>query len=213
LDERDSAPHERILRLPLPVYDAKLLLKLLMLDLESHPPKSGVTKVHLEAIPTRPRTVQTGLFTPLAPEPEKLELTLARIAHLVGKENVGSAELLDTHRPDAFRVQRFSHSREENTPITDRSCSKISFRQFRPVLEATVQLRDGIPVWIAFHGLFGAVTTTSGPWNASGDWWREDGWSREEWDIGIESQANGFGLYRIYRDTASNRWFAEGVYD
>ena len=91
--------------------------------------------------------------------------------------------------------------------------SSISFRQFRPALEATVQLRDGIPVWIAFHGMFGAITTASGPWNASGNWWREDRWSREEWDIGIDSHANGFGLYRIYRDTASNRWFAEGVYD
>src|SRR5205085_8393254 len=110
LDERDAAPYQRILRLPLPVCDAKLLLKLLMLDLESHPPKAGVTKVHLEAIPARPRTVQNGLFTPLAPEPEKLELTLARIAHVVGKHNVGSPELLDTHRPDAFRLRHFNSS-------------------------------------------------------------------------------------------------------
>ena len=107
LDERNSEPHQRILRLPLPVCDAKLLLKLLMLDLESHPPKSAVTKVHVEAIPTRPRTVQNGLFTPLAPEPEKLELTLARIAHIVGKDNVGSPGPLDTHRRDAFRMQAF----------------------------------------------------------------------------------------------------------
>jgi len=53
------------------------------------------------------RVLQNGLFIPLAPEPEKLELMLARLARLVGPDNLGSPELLDTHRPDAFRVKRF----------------------------------------------------------------------------------------------------------
>jgi len=210
LDERNSPPYQRTLRLPLPVCDAKLLLKLLMLDLEAHPPKAAVTKVHLEAIPTRPRTVQNGLFTPLAPEPEKLELTLARIAHIVGKENVGTPVLLNTHRPDAFRVERYS---TKLTQLTASPSPQIAFRQFRPALEATVQIGDGIPVWIAFHGLFGEIISASGPWKSSGDWWRGDGWNREEWDVGIESRSKGFGMYRIYRDTYANRWFTEGVYD
>jgi len=226
LDERDTLPHERTLRLPLPVCDSKLLLKLLMLDLESCPPKAAVTKIHVEAIPTRPRTVQNGLFTPLAPEPEKLELTLARIAHVVGKENVGSPELLDTHRPDAFRIDAFDSlaseaaGRRKNvvqsvgpSGLSAHDGPNIGFRKLRPPLEATVQLRDGVPNWIAFHGLFGPIVTASGPWNGSGDWWREDRWSREEWDVGIDSHVKGLGLYRIYRDTASNRWFVEGVFD
>jgi protein ImuB len=81
------------------------------------------------------------------------------------------------------------------------------------VLEATVQLRGGVPAWIAFRGLFGAITTVSGPWNSSGDWWREDRWIREEWDVGIESRTKALSMYRIYRDCASNRWFVDGVYD
>jgi protein ImuB len=260
LDEHDAAAHQRILRLPLPVCDAKLLLKLLMLDLESHPPSAAVTKVHLEAIPTRPRTVQNGLFAPLAPEPEKLELTLARIAHIVGKENVGSPELVNTHRPDSFNVQRFdslaAERRKNVAPgvspgLADRKVVQprrgvrfkndsvappglyleqtnspglrpglhsfgppgLGFRQFRPALDATVQLRNGVPSWIAFHGTLGPVTTASGPWKSSGDWWRDDHWNREEWDVGIDSPTKGLGLYRVYRDLASNRWYAEGVYD
>ncbi len=228
LDERDAAHHERVLNLPIPVCDAKLLVKLLMLDLESHPPKAAVVKVRVEAISTRPRTVQNGLFTPLAPEPEKLELTLARIAHIVGEDNVGSPELLDTYRPDAFRVHRLEGQHEarrcapgsdrlrnvQNPERSDGLCAAtLGFRQFRPALEATVQLRDGEPVWIAFHGTFGPITTSSGPWNSSGEWWRENRWSREEWDVGVESRAKGFGMYRIYRDTPTGRWFAEGVYD
>jgi protein ImuB len=212
LDERGAAPHIRVLRLPLPICDAKILLKLAMLELESHPPKAAVVKVTVEAIPTRPRTVQNGLFTPLAPEAEKLELTLARIAHIVGRQNVGSPQLLDTHRPDAFQL---SHSVIANGAgvAEGATAANLGFRQFRPALEASVQLRDGKPAWIAFHGIFGAITAASGPWHASGDWWRDDRWSREEWDVGITSRVKGFAMYRIYRDVASGRWFTEGVYD
>jgi len=35
--------------------------------------------------PVKPRAAQGGLFIPLAPEPVKLELTLARIQAIVGK--------------------------------------------------------------------------------------------------------------------------------
>ncbi len=222
LDERGALPHERVLQLPLPVGDSKLLVKLLMLDLESHPPKAAVVGVSVEAIPTRPRTIQNGLFVTLAPEPEKLELTLARIAHVVGKENVGSPEVSDTYRPDAFRVNRFfpEGARKDlpglRPPLLkggDFRKMTLAFRQFRPAREATVQLRNGAPTWIAFHGLIGSIPSASGPWNSSGEWWREDRWDREEWDVGIESSAKGFGMYRIYRDCASNRWFAEGIYD
>jgi hypothetical protein len=87
--------------------DAKTFLKLLQLDLKAHPPGAPIRKIHLSAEPARPRAAQGGLFQPPAPEPEKLELTLARIAGLVGAGKVGAAELLDTHHPEAFRMQRF----------------------------------------------------------------------------------------------------------
>ena len=99
--------HELKLNLPYPMRDHKVFLKLLLLDTEMHPPPSGVVAVAINCEPVKPRLLQTGLFIPLAPEPEKLELMLARLAKLVGPENIGSPELLDTHRPDAFRVNRF----------------------------------------------------------------------------------------------------------
>jgi len=80
----------RTLRLPLPMLDPKLFLKLLQLDLNAHPPGAPIKKIHLAAEPARPRSAQGGLFLPPSPEPEKLELTLARIAGLVGEPRVGS---------------------------------------------------------------------------------------------------------------------------
>jgi protein ImuB len=98
----------RTLRLPTPMLDTKIFLKLLQLDLQAHPPGAPIVKIHLSADPARPRALQSGLFQPVFPEPEKLELTLARIAGIVGEGRVGSVELLDTHREGAFAVRRFA---------------------------------------------------------------------------------------------------------
>ena len=102
------ASFTRTLRLPAPMLDAKVFLKLLQLDLQAHPPGAPIVKIHLSAEPARPRALQSGLFQPVFPEPEKLELTLARIAGIVGEGRVGSVELLDTHREGAFAVRHFA---------------------------------------------------------------------------------------------------------
>jgi protein ImuB len=204
--------HVRVLKLPLPVRNPRLLTKLLILDLEAHPPGAAVKRVEVEAIPTKPRVVQNGLFVPLSPEPEKLELTLARLKAVVGEENVGAAEILDTHRPDAFRMEKF-HLGERGSlrmgmdSTTTSSCS-LSLRLFRPPIEATVQLRNAAPSWIAFHGVHGSIITARGPWRTSGDWWRPNMWDREEWDIEVCDV-----FYRIYYDVHLDRWYAQGAYD
>jgi protein ImuB len=98
----------RTLRLPTSMLDAKVFLKLLQLDLQANPPGAPIVKIHLSADPARPRALQSGLFQPVFPEPEKLELTLARIAGIVGEGRVGSVELLDTHREGAFAMRHFA---------------------------------------------------------------------------------------------------------
>ena len=98
--------HERTLRLPVPSLDTKAFLKLLQLDLEAHPPAAPVVHLWMGVNPVKPQAAQTGLFVPVAPEPVKLELTLARIQAIVGEGRVGTPELLDTHRPDAFRINK-----------------------------------------------------------------------------------------------------------
>lgn len=101
----------RTINLPIPIRDPKILLKLFKLNLDGHAPQTPIKAVVLNAEPVQPRHIQNSLFLPSAPEPEKLELTLARIGSIVGSNNVGSPELLDTHRPDAFRVRCFDVTR------------------------------------------------------------------------------------------------------
>ena len=226
LRARNLATHEvrltlgsyvRVLNLPVPVRNARLLTRLFILDLEAHPPGAATNRVEAEAIPAKPRVVQNGLFVPLSPEPEKLELTLARLKAVVGEKNVGSPEILDTHRPDALRMQKFGITQRE--PLRAKSQATrtrekyllniaLTLRLFRPPFDATVQLRNQFPTWIAFHGVHGPIATASGPWHTSGDWWRPAMWDREEWDIEVAD-----ALYRIYYDVHLDRWYAQGVYD
>jgi len=174
--------------LPFPTRDVKLLLKLVEHSLEREPPAEPVAKLRLELIPTEPRRVQHGLFTPAAPEPEKLELTLGKIRGLVGEKNVGYPELFDTHRPGLARP----------------AGALLPFRYFRPPLEARVTAER---LWTRMFQ--GKILQIAGPWRSSGDWWRSDNWNRDEYDLALSDG----GLYRIYLDRGPKKWFVEGVYD
>jgi len=206
--------YEKILALPVPARNSKLLLKLLRLRLQNEPPKTAVLKIFMAAEAARPRVAQGGLFLPSAPDPEKLELTIARLANLVGDANVGTPEILDTHRPDAFQMRRFAaaHAGEaaaarmrsmnaskkpgparagaagdDSEPLVEKT--RISFRVFRPALPAKVEMQDGRIARVSFNGSRGEVVAASGPWRTSGDWWREDAWAGDEWDIGVRFTA------------------------
>jgi protein ImuB len=201
----DGTEHVRTIRLPVPVHEPKPLLKLLHLDLDTHPPKAPIRKVTLSVVPVDPRVVQNGLFRPPAPEPARLEVTLARICKLVGLENVGTPELLNTHRPDAFRLSKFAPS---NLPADlPAGCTRLAMRMFRPPLAAKVTVEQKQIRRVAAQGVCGNVMVCSGPWRASGDWWTQNSWRRDEWDIALTDGA----LYRIFRSTAD--WFVDGMYD
>jgi protein ImuB len=207
LSLENRAEFTRTLRLPFAGRDPGAFLKLLQLDLAAHPPTAAITAIFLAAQPVQPRVVQTGLFVPLAPHPEKLELTLARIASLVGPENVGTPEILNTHRPGAFAMRKFEASDNGTQPAAP-SFACLAIRRFRPPLRASVLSPFGFPQRIAAKGINGNIATYAGPWRTSGDWWTMNMWARDEWDIGMHNGA----LYRIYRE-GHHGWFVEGNYD
>jgi protein ImuB len=222
----DQTTHERKLSLPHPMRDHKVFLKLLLLDTEMHPPQAAVKEVAIACEPVKPRVLQNGLFVPLAPAPDKLELTLARLAKLVGEENVGSPVVLDTHRPDAFSMKHFAlpvkvSGRKRRKQIGSRQSrigngSCLGFRRFRPPLRAVVESNQGWPTQISAWGkqrsVYGQVVDVAGPWRTTGDWWRDDGWARDEWDVTLERLGQRT-LYRIYRELNTEHWFVEGNYD
>jgi protein ImuB len=89
---------------------------------------------------------------------------------------------------------------------------RLCLRRFRPPRYAQVLVVNRQPVRVISPSISGRVAMAKGPWRTSGDWWREGGdaeWNRDEWDVALESG----GVYRIYRENDSGRWFVEGSYD
>ena len=213
VERKAEKVYRKSLTLPVAMRDSKLLLKLIRLQLQSDPPPGTIVKIGLAADPARPRFSQTGLFVPSAPDPEKLELVVARLAKMVGENNVGAAELVDTHRPGAFRMVHFGSASTPNERAggagvrigtrtrRSRECETTNprafaesletprltaaFRIFRPPISAHVELRSGSPARVFFKGMRGYVMSASGPWRTSGDWWRDDAWLQDEWDLDI----------------------------
>ncbi len=210
----------RKLNLPLPMLDPKVFLKLLQLDLNAHPPGAPIVKIHLAAEPARPRRAQGGLFLPPSPEPEKLELTLARIAGMVGEDKVGALELLDTHHPEGFRMRRFvaevaRKAPPKKTPDASEAASAVTaLRRYRPPLRANVTLENGQPVRLVCRKkeVQGEILWKAGPWRISGDWWEREAWSRDEWDLALRN-GDAVSFYRLVHDLLGGGWFLEGTYD
>ena len=190
--------------------------------MNAHPPGAPVLKIHLAAEPARARSAQGGLFQPPSPEPEKLELTLARIAGMVGENKVGALELLDTHHPDGFRMRRFvaeaapKSSREKASAPVEEKSAVTALRRFRPALRAAVTLENGQPIRVACikkKEVQGEVLWRAGPWRSSGDWWEREAWSRDEWDIAVRNADASVSFYRVVHDLLGGNWFVEGTYD
>lgn len=208
--------HRITLQLPVPVQDSKTLLKLLQLELQAHPPKAPVKKVLLTIEAASPRKVQGELFIPPGPEPQRMEITLARIKAIAGETRVGSPFLRNTHRPDAFQIQRFSPSEEALgartpcPPLAAEGDQKMNaktkgragrprsqehspalphsaLRRFRPALPARVEVKDAAPAFVIFRNQRHKVLVKFGPWRSGGDWWNESSWARDEWDVTLEN--------------------------
>ncbi|HEY6184994.1 MAG TPA: hypothetical protein VIW67_22330 [Terriglobales bacterium] len=206
--------YRRTLKLSNPTTDRKRLLRHIQLDLQSHPPAAPIMAVSLRAHAIRPRHAQLGLFAPQSPDPDKLELITARLANLAGEEQVGSFELLDTHRPRAFVMAKFEPDKAaEQLPPSRGWSSKVALRLFEPAKRATIRLRSDIPLQLTFDGKRGEVIEHSSPWLSSGEWWNEMVYSRKEWDVEVQFHDGTRGKFLIFVDLQTNQSFVDGSYD
>lgn len=203
--------HQRTIRPALPVQEVRTLLKLIQLDLEMHPPQAAVLVLHMKAEPARPQVAQNGLFLPQGPAPERLEILLARLRKLVGENRVGSPQLLDTHKPDSFRMLPFSPQAGQLQKKPSQA-PPVALRVSRPPLAIGVTVQSGKPIHIAMESEKYTVLQHAGPWRTSGQWWSNECWSREEWDVVLSTRKETL-VCRIAHDPDSQCWYLEGTYD
>jgi protein ImuB len=213
----DRSTHARVLQLPAPMRDARVLRTLLLLDLESHPPSAAIDSVTIEVDPAPARITQFSLLERALPSPETLSTLTARLSALVGESRVGAPALVDTHRPGAFEMRQFqpeSAARENaDHPASDAGVGRVDavMRRQRVPPAIRVNVERGRPVFLSAsrRGMpSGAVTQAAGPWRTSGGWYGES-WNRDEWDVALRSGA----ICRIFQDRSTGRWFLDGVYD
>jgi protein ImuB len=203
--------HERAIRPALPSTDRKFLLKLLQLEIGAHPPQAAIVALTLAAEAGHSNQVQLGLFAPQAPEPSRLDVTLARLKAIVGEDRVGSPLIEDTHRAESFRMESFTAGGKASAPISHPS--RMAMRRVRPPARVHVMLRAMKPA--AFRDVENRfeITTAYGPWRTGGSWWSCDAWDREEWDV-LAVQSDGASVACLLTcDRMRNTWQLEAFYD
>ncbi len=218
----NKATHTRTLTLPTPMQDARTLRTLILLDLESHPPAAGIDVVELECEVTPGRIVQGSLLAYPVPTPENLSTLVARLQALAGESRVGRPVVVNSHDTRTFAMAEFGPFRLRDgsgaaglAPSTSHVAPRTShsvLRRLRHPAPIRVRLDKGTPVEVSLSAMGrAAVTSVSGPWRSSGQWWSHDAatWDRDEWDIELDTGAH----YRIARDRQSDRWELEAEID
>ena len=202
----DKTAYEHLFKIPEPSNNVEVLFRMLHTHLENFKSESPIIAVALEAQPTKPSRQQFSLFENALRDPTQLSETLARLTGLLGAERVGTPVLEDTHRPDAFRMEPFRWELLECEGPA-RVPSGPALRRFRSARPAAVLLDGEKPAHLRSAEVQGEVMEEAGPYKASGNWWDENGWAREEWDLQV---ANGV-LCRCHAE--GKAWQIDGIYD
>jgi protein ImuB len=136
-----------------------------------------------------------------------------------GRDRLGAPQPTDGYCPERWAVRDFQPPPPPwLSPEKDRTVPAwVAIRVLRPAVPLRVALADqwpwqplriqasGMP-WVSIHG---TVHMSSGPWRMEERWWSEAPVQRDYWDVELA----GRGLYRIFQDTRSGQWYADGMYD
>jgi protein ImuB len=217
----------RRVALPAPTNEARTLLALILLNLEAAPPAAAVEAIRITVEARAPRAAQADMFAPPCPTPERLHVTLARLAALCGPGRVGTLMARNSHLPDAVELGPFAPRPAVAAPA-DRDAMKshagtavaqLAVRAIRPPHQVEVRCaRGGQPEFVRGAGFGGRVVSCAGPWriaaaafHAGSDDNHQNapGAARDYYDAALEDG----GVYRLLCDLRSGEWYVDGIYD
>jgi protein ImuB len=203
----DGTDHRREFRLPEPGADVEGWLRILNAHLGTVRTDARVAGVRLVAAPARPPEKQDGLFDTGLRDPAAFWENIARIAAIVGDDRVGTPAPVDTHRPDAFVLEKPAEAVAASMEEPVHPPCGPTLRRFRPPWPVRVVCDEGAPVRLEEGRLEGEVCAALGPWHSEGDWWKSQAWAVETWQV----EMAGGGLYQLARTDAG--WCVEGMLD
>ncbi len=193
----------------IPTQNRDNLLKLLNLELQTHPPQAEVVAIRLDADAAEPQVAQRGLFQSHFPDPDRLDLLLARLRNIAGEHNVGSATLANSHREDAFTLTAF-RPEFDSCQEQPAASARPALRRLRPPQNIRVWLADRRPHFFCWRGARFKVIDAAGPWNTSGSWWDRTSFGCDCWDVVTEEPAY---MLRLQQQHGANTWNVVGQYD
>ncbi len=215
----------RLIRSPSPSADDAAWRTLVRLNLEGRPPAAPVLSLSLRAESTSARAVQFSFTGAGRSSPERVASALARLQRFFPEDRIGSPQLVDTHTPDRFVLRPFdpisqSKTRKKPSPTPPNPRPPATaLRAIRPPAHATVRVDlAGAPVSLQvqdhdrFLNIRGRVRSNAGPYLLSTQWWNEEAFAREEWDVEIASEG-GTAAYLIFRDPRNDTWYLAAEID
>lgn len=212
LELEGGTTHTRRVRPAQPGNDRKFWIRLMHLDLQTCPPQAAVLAIGLHADPGQTSKIQIGLFSPPLPEAARLDIILSRLNGLLGEDNVGRPVLHDSHAPESYRTEPFA------IPPTTSVASiaprlRSPARNLRPPETISLYFSDHRPTHFLYRERRFIIEHAYGPWIAGSEWWNENIWNIEQWDV-IAKQSNGSILYcTLARDFLRNEWTVITLYD
>jgi len=206
-----------------PTGDAATLLQLARLDLARRPPAAPIVGVRLLALPARVRATQLDILRPAGPAPDRLAATIARLAALVGPDNVGAPAVEETWREEAVAVTTYEPSRPDDrgplsltlSPLRGARANgggdpQLTIRRWRPPEEIEMLLNRQGPAAFRGRETTARVLIAAGPYRLSGEWWKEgEHFQRAYWDV----HASDGAVYRVHQNERDGRWYLDGYYD
>ncbi|MDB6095563.1 MAG: Nucleotidyltransferase/DNA polymerase involved in repair-like protein [Verrucomicrobia bacterium] len=202
-DETDFC---RDYRLPEPGADVDSWLRVLQTHLDTVRLEERVASVRLVATPARPQARQDGLFDTGLTDPHSFWENLARLAALVGDDRVGTPVHVDSHAPDAFRLERPAVTVLPPEPDPVHPPRGGVLHRFCPAWPVQVFCTDQTPAAIS-GALQGEVCAKIGPHYFKGDWWKPGAWAVETWQVELTDG----GVYQLSK--IENAWWIEGTFD
>jgi protein ImuB len=159
----DETDHRREFRLPEPGADVDGWLRVLSSHLEGVRTDARVAGVRLVAAPARPPQRQEGLFDTGLRDPASFWENIARIAAIVGDDRVGTPACADTHRPDAFTMERPAEAVAPAPRAPVHPEHGPTLRRFRPPWPVRVACEAGAPARLEGGAWGGRCARRSGP--------------------------------------------------
>ena len=233
LEEMTAATPSAVLelRLPKPTVAGKTLLEVARERMGNLTLPGPVREMAVEVIDSVPvRRTQLDLFSRAAPSPERLAVTLGRLASGLGDGAVFAAKLADEHRPEkawqpaALEAATASVSEEMPAPIETAKKKKpkkekalppatLEPEAKRPVRvlaapEPVTLVRRAADLNLLVRGRRLVVEEMEGPERLSGDWW-DTPYDRDYFRVRTEEGSRWW----IFHDRAHDSWHLHGMFD